>query len=131
LLSVPEYVQQISLATLPFVVVFALNVAPALAPPTWVTLSFIGFSMPDTPVAALALLGATAATLGRIALAKLSRTIVRAKLLDERTRQSSAPSGKRYSAGLVLYFAIPAGRHAITVFYKLARKGSKTPALPC
>jgi hypothetical protein len=88
LLSMPEYLQQVSLATLLFVVVFALNVAPALAPPTWVTLSFIGFSMPDAPVAALALIGATAATLGRMALAKLSRGILRARLLDERTRQN-------------------------------------------
>ena len=88
LLSMPEYVQQVSLAALLFVVVFALNVAPALTPPTWVTLSFIGFSLPDAPVAALALIGATAATLGRIVLAKLSRAIVGAKLLDERTRQN-------------------------------------------
>jgi hypothetical protein len=52
----PECVQQFPLATLLFVVVFALNVAPAFAPPTSVTLSFIGFSMPDAPVAALALI---------------------------------------------------------------------------
>jgi hypothetical protein len=53
-----------------------------------VTLSFIGFSMPDAPVAALVLIGVTAATLGRIVLAKLSRTILRARLLDEDTRQT-------------------------------------------
>ena len=88
LLSTPEYVLQIWLAALLFVVVFALNVAPALAPPTWMTLSFIGFSVPDAPVAALALIGATAATLGRIALAKLSRAIVRVKLLDGHTREN-------------------------------------------
>ena len=42
--------------------------------------------MPDVPVWGLALTGAIAATLGRVTLAKLSRSIVRGKLLDAPTR---------------------------------------------
>jgi hypothetical protein len=82
------YVDQIALGTLLFIVVFVLNLAPAFAPPTWMTLSAIGFVSPDAPVAVLALIGATAATLGRIALAKLSRSIIRVKLLDEVSRRN-------------------------------------------
>jgi hypothetical protein len=82
------YVDQIALGALLFVVVFALNLAPAFAPPTWMTLSAIGFTSPGARVAVLALIGATAATLGRIALAKLSRSIIRVKLLDEVSRRN-------------------------------------------
>jgi hypothetical protein len=81
-------VEQLPLAALLFVVVFALNVIPAFAPPTWMTLSAIGLSIPDAPVGALASIGAIAATLGRIVLAKFSRTIIRAKLLDVPTRRN-------------------------------------------
>jgi hypothetical protein len=44
--------------------------------------------MPHVPIVALALIGATAATLGRVTLARLSRTIVRKRFLDERTRKN-------------------------------------------
>ena len=83
-----EYLDQIPLAALLFILVFILNVVPAFAPPTWVTLSFVGFSMPHAPIAALALIGATAATLGRVTLAKLSRMIVRRRFLDAPTREN-------------------------------------------
>src|SRR6516165_2890820 len=81
-----EYISQFPLAALLFLLVFLLNVTPAFAPPTWVTLSFIGFSMPHVSVAALSLIGAAAATVGRVTLAKLSRAIVRGKFLDAPTR---------------------------------------------
>jgi len=86
--SIAEYIGQVPHAGLLFILVFILNVVPAFAPPTWITLSFLGFSMPHVPVGALALIGATAATLGRVTLAKLSRAIVRGRLLDEPTRKN-------------------------------------------
>ena len=86
--SIAEYIGQVPHAGLLFILVFILNVVPAFAPPTWITLSFLGFSMPHVPIAALALIGATAATLGRVTLAKLSRAIVRGRLLDEPTRKN-------------------------------------------
>jgi len=86
--SIAEYIGQVPHAGLLFILVFILNVVPAFAPPTWITLSFLGMSMPHVPIGALALIGATAATLGRVTLAKLSRAIVRGRFLDEPTRKN-------------------------------------------
>jgi hypothetical protein len=47
------------------------------------TLSFVGLTMPTMSPGLLALVGATTATLGRTILAKLSRHIVRTRLLDD------------------------------------------------
>jgi membrane protein YqaA with SNARE-associated domain len=69
-----------------FIVVFVLNVLPAFAPPTWTTMSFIGLAIPNIDVLVLALVAATAATCGRIVLAKLSRVILRQRLLSEEAR---------------------------------------------
>lgn len=83
-----EFAARALLAALLFGVVFVLNLVPAFAPPTWVTLSFIGLTMPDVPIVVLALIGAIAATFGRIALARLSRIVVRARLLSEGERRN-------------------------------------------
>ena len=59
-----------------FLVVFVLNVIPILAPPTWSVLSFIAIRF-NSNIILLAVVGAVAATLGRLVLAKLSTVIVR------------------------------------------------------
>src|SRR6516164_4935952 len=69
-----------------FIVIFVLNLLPAFAPPTWTAMSFIGLTVPDINFVSLAVIAATAASLGRITLAKLSRVIVRQRLLSEQTR---------------------------------------------
>jgi membrane protein YqaA with SNARE-associated domain len=66
----------IDAATL-FAVVFALNVIPAFAPPTWMALSWVGFSRPQLNPFVVAALGALAATTGRIVLARLARIVRR------------------------------------------------------
>lgn len=71
-----------------FIVVFVLNVLPAFAPPTWTTMSFIGLAIPNIDALLLASVAAVAATCGRIALAKLSRTLVRQKLLTDQSRRN-------------------------------------------
>ena len=71
-----------------FIAVFILNVIPALAPPTWLGLSYAGFRYPLYNITALALIGATAATLGRLTLAKLSRVILRQRFLSDATREN-------------------------------------------
>jgi membrane protein DedA with SNARE-associated domain len=72
-----------------FVGVFLLNLIPAFAPPTWMVFSFIGFrSAHSSNVALLAVVGAMAATLGRLTLAKLARVIIRRKFLSEETKQN-------------------------------------------
>jgi membrane protein YqaA with SNARE-associated domain len=71
-----------------FIVVFVINLLPAFAPPTWATMSFIGLAIPNIDVLLLALVAATAATCGRVTLAKLSRAVVRQKLLTEQARRN-------------------------------------------
>ena len=71
-----------------FLVVFVLNLLPAFAPPTWTAMSFIGLAIPNIDVLLLAVVAAVAATGGRIVLAKLSRAIVRQKLLTEEARRN-------------------------------------------
>jgi membrane protein YqaA with SNARE-associated domain len=71
-----------------FIVVFVLNLLPAFAPPTWTAMSFIGLAIPNIDVALLAFVAATAATCGRVLLARLSRAIVRKRLLSEQTRRN-------------------------------------------
>ena len=72
-----------------FAVVFALNVVPAFAPPTWMALSWVGFSRPrEHPIMVLALLGALAATLGRLVLTQLSRIILRQRFMSPAMRDN-------------------------------------------
>lgn len=133
----PEYAQLLSGAVLLFLVIFALNVAPAFAPPTWITLSFVGFSIPDIPVAAVALIGAVAATLGRLLLSKLSRTIIRTKLLDERARNNidaikeGLERRRMLTFGVFLVYAFsPLPSNYLFIAYGLTSLNLMTVALP-
>ena len=71
-----------------FLIVYVLNVMPAFAPPTWMVLSLVGLNSETISVPILALVGASAATLGRLTLAKLSRVIIRSRFLSESTRSN-------------------------------------------
>jgi len=66
--------------------IFALNLVPAFAPPTWMALAFFGFQFPDINPWALALTGALAATCGRLGLALMSHRLFRIKLLSAAQR---------------------------------------------
>ena len=74
-------VTELKIAVVPFFVVFVLNVLPAFAPPTSTTMSFIGLTIPNNNFILLSVVAAIAATFGRIVSAKLSRTLVRRRLL--------------------------------------------------
>ena len=69
-----------------FAIIFVLNSLPAFAPPTWMVLSAIGLSNPDANPWLTALVAATAATAGRLILAKLACIIVRQRWLSTRTK---------------------------------------------
>jgi uncharacterized membrane protein YdjX (TVP38/TMEM64 family) len=71
-----------------FVAVFILNLMPAFAPPTGIALSYAGFRNPSYSITLLAFVGAMAATMGRLALAQLSRMIVRQKWMSQSTREN-------------------------------------------
>jgi hypothetical protein len=132
-----EYLDLLGMAALLFAVVFVLNVVPAFAPPTWVTLSLIGFSIPDVPVGALALIGACAATLGRLTLAKLSRWIVRGRLLGEHARENidAIKSGlerrRAVTFGMFLAYAFsPLPSNFLFIAYGLTTLSLALVALP-
>ncbi len=71
-----------------FIVVFALNVLPAFAPPTWTTMSFVGFAIPNNNFVLLSFVAAIAATSGRVVLANFSRALVRRRLLSDESRRN-------------------------------------------
>jgi hypothetical protein len=84
-------------------VIFVLNVIPIFAPPTWTVLSFIAITY-ESNIIVLAIVGAVAATLGRLTLAKLSRVIVRQKFPrrrhKEQHRRSQRTPGEQCKADL-------------------------------
>jgi len=66
-----------------FVAVYLLNLMPAFAPPTWMAMSWLGLNYPQSLAWQIVLVGAIAATSGRISLAFLARTTVWRRFLDE------------------------------------------------
>jgi uncharacterized membrane protein YdjX (TVP38/TMEM64 family) len=86
--------------------IFALNLIPVFAPPTWMALAFVGFQFPDTDPWALALIGAAAATAGRLTLALLSHTIVGQRLLSEAQRENINVIKMRLEKRTALTFGI-------------------------
>jgi hypothetical protein len=86
MLAVAEFADMTKLHVVLFVVIFLLNLLPAFAPPTWMAMSFIGLTIPGIDFISFAVLAAAGATFGRIILAKLSRAIVRQRLLSQQTR---------------------------------------------
>ena len=86
--------------------IFALNLIPVFAPPTWMALAFVGFQFPQTNPWALALVGAAAATLGRLILALLSHRIVSQKLLSHAQRENICVIKQRLEKRTALTFGI-------------------------
>ena len=86
MLTVAEFADMTKIHVVLFVVIFLLNLLPAFAPPTWTAMSFIGLTIPGIDFISFAIVAAAAATFGRITLAKLSRAIVRQRLLSQQTR---------------------------------------------
>lgn len=120
-----------------FLVVLALNLLPAFAPPTWMALSFFSYKFPENDIALLALVGATAATLGRVILAKSARSLVRGRLLSAETRQNidaikEKLQGKRtLTAGACLFYAFsPLPSNYLFIAYGLTTLELRILALP-
>ena len=86
--------------------IFVLNLIPVFAPPTWMALAFVGFQFPETNPWALALVGAVAATLGRLTLALLSHRIVGQKLLSHSQRENIEVIKQRLEKRTALTFGI-------------------------
>ncbi|MEQ1517789.1 MAG: hypothetical protein ABL931_15005 [Usitatibacteraceae bacterium] len=107
-------------------IIFALNVVPAFAPPTWMALSWIGFAHPLYNPFIIAIIAAAAATAGRVTLAKLARIIIRQRFMSEASRANiavikEAIEGHRgLTAGTFLSFAFaPVGSNFLFIAYGL------------
>ena len=71
-----------------FAIIFVLNCLPAFAPPTWMVLSAVIVSSPGANPWLSALAAATAATAGRLVLAKMACILVRERWLSARTQKN-------------------------------------------
>jgi hypothetical protein len=101
----PEALNTVFVFLFIFLVVFLLNVVPIFAPPTWSVLSFIAIRY-NSNIVLLAVVGAVAATLGRLVLAKLSTVIVRQKFLSDDTRKNIDAVKERLEGKKKLTFSI-------------------------
>ena len=124
-------------ALLFFVIVFALNLIPAFAPPTWMVFSFVGFRYPGANVAVLALVGALAAVTGRLTLAKLARVIIRQKFLSESAKQNidaireSLQHKRKLTFGVFLFYAFsPLPSNYVFIAYGLTNMPLRLIAIP-
>ncbi len=77
---------QLAVLALLFALIFVLNLVPTFAPPTWIALALVGFEYHDTSALLLTGIGAVAATLGRLTLAKLSHVLITRRLLSDNHR---------------------------------------------
>jgi hypothetical protein len=119
-----------------FLVIFVLNVIPMFAPPTWTVLSFIAIRY-DPNIIVLAIAGAVGATLGRLALAKLSRVIVRQKFLSDDTRRNidavkeRLESSAKLTVSLLLFYAFsPFPSNHLFIAYGLTALKLRLIAIP-
>ncbi len=120
-----------------FAAIYLLNCIPAFAPPTWLVLSLIGFNHPQFNPWLLALIAAIAATVGRITLAGLSKTLIRNKLMGERTKanidvlRESLETRKQQTMGVLLLFAFtPLPSNYLFIAYGLTALPIRLIALP-
>ena len=70
-----------------FLLVTILNIIPAFVPATWTVITFLSVVY-NIPFVSISIVSAFAATLGRVILAKLSRTVLREHFLKERTKRN-------------------------------------------
>jgi uncharacterized membrane protein YdjX (TVP38/TMEM64 family) len=120
-----------------FVAVFILNLLPAFAPPTGIALSYAGFRYPLHSITLLALVGATAATTGRLALAKLSRMIVRQNWMSESARanidvlREGLEKRRKLTFSVCLFYAFsPLPSNFLFIAYGLTSLEWKLIAIP-
>jgi membrane protein DedA with SNARE-associated domain len=120
-----------------FLVVFGLNLVPAFAPPTWMVFSYIGFRYIYVNVTMLALVGALAATLGRMTLAKMSRLVIRQRFLSDATRENidaireHVDPRRKLTFGVFLFYAFtPLPSNYLFIAYGLTTMKLRSLAIP-
>ncbi len=121
---------------LTFLFVFAFNLAPAFTPPTWMVLSYIAVVHHPARLP-LAVVGAVAATCGRMMLARCSTWLGRHHLLGARTIENvdvvadELRRHQRMTAGAMLFYAFgPLPSNQVFISYGLLGLPLRTVALP-
>lgn len=111
-----------------FLAVFALNVAPAFAPPTWMLMSFFGFRYPDANPFLVALVAACGAAGGRSVLAYFAQRIANSRWVSQKMRDSlsvvaeTVAHRRLASAATFLLIAVsPLPSNVLFMAYGLAR----------
>ena len=119
-----------------FLLVLVFNLAPAFTPPTWLLLAYIQVTFHTNPFA-LALVGALAATSGRLILARLSDVIIRQRFLSEKTIknidavQAKILKRKRLTVGIFFFYALsPLPSNQLFMAYGLTNLGPGLIAVP-
>jgi hypothetical protein len=120
-----------------FFIVYALNVLPAFAPPTWVVFSYLGFRYPTPNVTLFAVVGAVAATVGRLTLAKMARVVIRQKLMSQKSQENvdairqRLQGRKRLTFGVFLFYAFsPFPSNFLFIAYGLTAMDLMLVAVP-
>jgi membrane protein DedA with SNARE-associated domain len=128
---------QLPALALLFVLIFGLNLITAFAPPTWMALALVGFQYHDTSALLLAGIGAVAATLGRLTLARLSHALIRKKLLSDAHRanidfiKDRLEKRPTLTVGLFLFYAFsPLPSNFLFIAYGLTGLPLLRVALP-
>lgn len=124
-------------ALLVFLVVYVLNLVPAFAPPTWMVFSFLGFRYPSLNFVLLALVGAAAATLGRVSLAKMSQVVIRQKFMSPASRKNidaireHLQGRQKATSGIFLFYAFtPFPSNYLFIAYGLTSLPLRLVAIP-
>jgi len=116
--------------------VYIINVIPFFMPATWTVLSFIAIRY-QIPLIPIILVGATSATLGRLTLAKLSQTVLREKILSEKTRKNIDQIRLHLEKKTVLTFSLilfytfsPFASNQLFIAYGMTKMDLKLIAIP-
>lgn len=123
-------------ALLLFVAVFVLHLVPIFAPPTWMAIALIALNRPELNPMSVAVIAATAATLGRITLACGAKFLARERWLGAATRANVDVLGrmisKRRSAryGLLLFYLYSPASNFLFIAHGLMRLPLAMIALP-
>lgn len=120
-----------------FLTVFINNIIPIFAPPTWMVLSAIAVYFKLDSVFLLVLIGAAAATCGRLVLAIFSRNIIRSKFLSEQSKNNiddlkrHLERRKVLTFGIFLFYAFsPLPSSQLFIAYGLTKMPFKLVAVP-
>ncbi|MDE2599563.1 MAG: hypothetical protein KGL40_08070 [Rhodocyclaceae bacterium] len=123
-------------ALLLFAAVYLLHLVPVFAPPTWMAIALIALNRPELNPMGVAVIAATAATLGRVTLACGARFLVRERWMGAATRANvdmlgrmiSRRSGARY--GLLLFYLYSPASNFLFIAHALMRLPLLMIALP-